>query len=81
MVQWSFGLPVTPKPLQKLTTSIPLLNTKAVRERERETERQRERRERERGERGRGREREKERQREREREDRSTEALKNGPRL
>ena len=82
MVQWSFGLPVTPKPLQKLTTWIPLLNTKAVRERERETERQIERgRERERGERGRGIEREKERQREREREDRSTEALKNGPRL
>ena len=67
MVQWSFGLPVTPKPLQKLTTSIPLLNTKAVRERERETERQRERRERERGERGRGREREGEAEREGER--------------
>jgi len=67
LVQWSFGLPVTPKPLQKLTTSIPLLNTKAVRERERETERQRERRERERGERGRGREREGEAEREGER--------------
>ena len=67
MVQWSFGLPVTPKPLQKLTTSIPLLNTKAVRERGRETERQRERRERERGERGRGREREGEAEREGER--------------
>ena len=65
MVQWSFGLPVTPKPLQKLTTSIPLLNTKAVRERERETERQRERE----GEReGREREREREREGEAERE-------------
>ena len=73
MVQWSFGLPVTPKPLQKLTTSIPLLNTKAVRERERETERQRERE----GEReGRERERERERRRGRERGRERTEALK-----
>jgi len=73
LVQWSFGLPVTPKPLQKLTTSIPLLNTKAVRERERETERQRERE----GEReGRERERERERRRGRERGRERTEALK-----
>ena len=73
MVQWSFGLPVTPKPLQKLTTWIPLLNTKAVRERERETERQRERE----GEReGRERERERERRRGRERGRERTEALK-----
>ena len=73
MVQWSFGLPVTPKPLQKLTTSIPLLNTKAVRERERETGRQRERE----GEReGRERERERERRRGRERGRERTEALK-----
>ena len=73
MVQWSFGLPVTPKPLQKLTTTIPLLNTKAVRERERETERQRERE----GEReGRERERERERRRGRERGRERTEALK-----
>jgi len=73
LVQWSFGLPVTPKPLQKLTTWIPLLNTKAVRERERETERQRERE----GEReGRERERERERRRGRERGRERTEALK-----
>ena len=73
MVQWSFGLPVTPKPLQKLTTWIPLLNTKAVRERERETERQRERE----GEReGRERERERERRRGRERGRERTEALR-----
>ena len=43
MVQWSFGPPVTPKPLQKLTILIQLLNKKTGRERERETERQRER--------------------------------------
>ena len=69
MVQWSLGLPVTPKPVQKLTIRIQLLKTKAGREWERETERPREREgEREGRERERQRERRRGRERERERE-------------